>query len=969
MYKCAKLGVLALLLMVWTQVGSAQTPQTCTGNIQITNNTNNTSLGFVSNVWNAFGEYVPTTDPTHKLVVGFTPGALFSMTAVNGQDNTVPFVGAIKGFSSTSPDLGAGSFNYTTLGGTVSTPANSPPVAGTNSFTNATMIAEPIESDIWSISGNLVLTAQWVNTNSSKPKIFDMLSTSQGNVLTLTGDATAFINAFGAADSVTWTFVPTSTCSLTAPVLSVTKSHFGTFTQGGTGEWDILVTNAAGSLATMGTTTVSDTLPTGYTVNSFSTTDSSWSCSGTGTQTATCTNSSAINGASNFPVIQVIVNIPATSPQGVSNTAKAFGGGDPTHTNLATAATGFDGVTVVQVPAFVTATGGTPQSTAINTPFPAPLQVTVQDAGHVVIPNVAVAFLSPGSGPTGTFGAPCGGPTCVVLTNASGGATAPTFTANGTAGTYQVLANVTGTTLLPAQFALTNVAPPSITKSFSPTLIPVNGTSVLTITITNPSANPVALSGLAFTDNLPANLTIASPISLNNSCGGTANATSPPGVITLTGGSVQPHSSCSLSTNVTSTVAATYQNTITTVGSTNGGAGGPSNTATLQVVRPPSITKTFGAPSVPLGGTTSLSFNITNPNTNAQLTSVGFTAADVLQAGLIVASPANVNNTCGGTATVVAASSSVNLTGVTLAGGASCTLSLNVTGTTPGAKTNTVQVSSGTIIGNTATATLNVFGPPTITKAFSPTVIPLGGITTVTFTIGNPNTTALTGVAFSDNLPTALVVATPPNVNNTCGGTVTAAAGTSLISLSAGTVTTSCTLSVDLKGISPGIANNTTGPVTSNEGGTGTASNTATVDIVGPPTFTKTIATPAGAGFINLVDTTSVIFTVTNPNSVSLSGLAFTDVLPAGLLIQNPNGLANSCGGTVTATPGTGTISLTGGTVSGTSTCTISVNVTAFASGTLINPSITLTSNEAPPTTSSPASVYVDPSFWLWFFY
>jgi hypothetical protein len=39
----------------------------------------------------------------------------------------------------------------------------------------------------------------------------------------------------------------------------------------------------------------------------------------------------------------------------------------------------------------------------------------------------------------------------------------------------------------------------------------------------------------------------------------------------------------------------------------------------------------------------------------------------------------------------------------------------------------------------------------------------------------------------------------------------------------------SCTLSVDVKLTTPGLKSNTTGPVTSTEGGTGTTSNTATV--------------------------------------------------------------------------------------------------------------------------------------------
>ena len=59
--------------------------------------------------------------------------------------------------------------------------------------------------------------------------------------------------------------------------------------------------------------------------------------------------------------------------------------------------------------------------------------------------------------------------------------------------------------------------------------------------------------------------------------------------------------------------------------------------------------------------------------------------------------------------------------------------------------------------------------PPTLAKAFLPTTIGTDTTdatvnttvhySTLTFTIANPQATALTGVTFSDTLPTGLVVA------------------------------------------------------------------------------------------------------------------------------------------------------------------------------------------------------------------
>ena len=253
------------------------------------------------------------------------------------------------------------------------------------------------------------------------------------------------------------------------PSLSVTKTHVGTFVQGGTGEWDITVSNAALSAATSGTTTVSDTLPMGYTVNNFTGTDVSWNCSGAGTQTASCTNTSAVNGGSSFPVIKMIVNIPLNSSVVVMNTASAYGGGDPTHNSSGTAAMGSDTVTVMQTAATITIIAGNNQSTIVNTPFPINLQVLVRDAANMPIPNKPITFQAPVGGASGTFGFPCSGTTCVVLTNSLGVATAPTFTANPFIGTYGVTATDPGPTVT---FTLTNLAPlitsniPYVTKVF-----------------------------------------------------------------------------------------------------------------------------------------------------------------------------------------------------------------------------------------------------------------------------------------------------------------------------------------------------------------------------------------------------------------------------------------------------------------------------------------------------------------------
>ena len=102
-------------------------------------------------------------------------------------------------------------------------------------------------------------------------------------------------------------------------------------------------------------------------------------------------------------------------------------------------------------PSTIKATGGTPQSTPVNTAFPQRLAATVKDAFGNPAPNVTVTFNAPTSGSSGTFA----GGINTAKTNAQGVATAPVFTANGTTGSYTVTATAQGHTTSPG-FQLTN---------------------------------------------------------------------------------------------------------------------------------------------------------------------------------------------------------------------------------------------------------------------------------------------------------------------------------------------------------------------------------------------------------------------------------------------------------------------------------------------------------------------------------
>jgi uncharacterized repeat protein (TIGR01451 family) len=530
-------------------------------------------------------------------------------------------------------------------------------------------------------------------------------------------------------------------------------------------------------------------------------------------------------------------------------------------------------------------------------------------------------------------------------------------TQNNTTGNVTSTEGGTGTT---GTASITVVAPPSIAKAFGAASVALNGTTSLTFTITNPTANTVTESGVAFTDTLPSGLVVATPNGLTGSCGGgSITATAGTGVISLSGATLAASGSCTFSVNVTGTTAGTKNNSVT-VSSTNGGTGNTAM-ASIAVAMPPSIGKAFGVAGIPLNGSTSLTFTITNPNSNVALAGVAFT--DSLPAGLAVATPNGLSSTCGGTATAVAGSGSVSLSAGALADSASCTVSVNVTGTSAGVENNSVTVTSTTAgTGNTATASITVVAPPAIGKVFGAASIALGGSTSLSFTITNTNTTTtLSGIGFSDTLPAGLVISTPNGETGVCGsGTITATAGTGTISLSGATLASSgsCTFSVNVTGTTAGAKTNTTGNVTSVQGGTG-GTAMASIAVVAPPTISKAFSPstilPGGS--------TTLTFTLTNPsaNTVAEAGVAFTDTLPAGLVVASPNGLTNTCGGVVTATAGTTSISLAGGSISTNTNCTIAVNITATTNGVKTNITGPVSSTTGGTgTTSNTATLTVD---------
>ena len=517
-----------------------------------------------------------------------------------------------------------------------------------------------------------------------------------------------------------------------------------------------------------------------------------------------------------------------------------------------------------------------------------------------------------------------------------------------------------------------NVVCPTVAigKAFSPATVNMNGSSTLTITLNNFTAS--ALTGAAFTDTYPAGILNAASPALTNSCGGTATAAAGANSISLSGGTIPANGSCVLTVAVTGTATAT--NTIPIGGLTvNGGA---SNTvaasASLTVNQAPALSKSFSPASIASAGNSTLTITLSNSNAFAA-TGAAFT--DTYPAGLVNAGTPAVATTCGGTATATAGGSTVALSGGTIPAGGSCTVTVTVTSNAAGSYTNTLPVGALTTtnIGPSlvaATATLTVLLPPTVEKSFSPSSVGGSGNTAanrtlMTITLTNPNSVALTGVAFTDTYPqnsdgTANYLRnrnndfTDAGEGNTCGGTATAATGngSSNLVLSGGTIppSGSCTVSIQVYANSTGNYFNTiaAGGVTTTQGVSNTVAASATFS-AGRLAITKSF-TPASIG---TGDTSILTLVLTNPTGTNRTAVGVVDTYPAGMVNTTPLTTSNSCGGTLTATAGGGSVTLSGVTLNAGTTCTVTIQVTAGTAGVYTNTTGAITASGGGGATAS----------------
>jgi len=503
-------------------------------------------------------------------------------------------------------------------------------------------------------------------------------------------------------------------------------------------------------------------------------------------------------------------------------------------------------------------------------------------------------------------------------------------------------------------------AQPAFSKAFSPDTIGPGSVSTLTFTINNESGSPV--TDLAFTDPLPVPVVIATPAGAATDCAGaTLSAPEGGGTITLSGGAVGAFASCTVTVNVTSSTVGVHTNTSGDLTSSAGNSGTAADDLTVAAERP-GFSKSFSPGAVSFGGRSTLTFTIDNSANQSLASSLAFT--DNLPAGMTVADPPAVSNTCtagpftGGTVTAEPGSGTVSLTSGGLDAGAvdagsTCTITVDVTGGATGQLNNTsgelTSVSGFTLVSSgKASAALDVTATTlSLTKSFAGDPALPGGTVDLEFTVTNfDRDSAATGIGFTDDLEDVLsgLVATGLPLSDPCGpGSLLS--GTSLLSFTGGSLGpgASCTFSVTLQtpaGAATGVFPNTTSQITGEVGGEPAVGNAASDDLfVEPaPLLTKEILDPDTLTPISVAGTGEEIvlrFTVQNTSSASnAADIAFLDSLGAFLPgTLNPVLPANgsACGPATTfttfATVGELFLSMSGGSLAPDASCSFDVTL------------------------------------------
>ncbi len=677
--------------------------------------------------------------------------------------------------------------------------------------------------------------------------------------------------------------------NINQPLLGITKSHTGDpFILGQTGTYTITVDNKAGTVATIGTVTVNDFLPSGLSATSV--TGAGWTCSGV--TAVNCSRSDPLAVGGTYPPIMINVSVSGGVPF-VSNTASVSGGGDPfghfafDFTNisgplLAIAETHADPFTLGQTGTYtitVDNKGGklaTTGTVAVQSFLPSGLTAkTVTGTGwNCSVSGAVICTRSDSLAAGGTY------PPISLVVNVNAGSfvqTSATVTGGGDPSVHQTFdfTNITGS-------GSGSRAVLAITKSHTGDPFIAGQTGTYTITVDNKAGKAATTGNVMVQDFLPSGLTATAVAATGWSC-----SSLPTSFLTCTrsdslaAGGVYPSIVVTVNVNGGGPV-------VTNTASVNGG-GDPNfhSASDLTNISSPvlAITKSHAPDPLIVGQTGT--YTLTISNTGKVATSGTVTVQDPLPSGLTLSSFSGAGWGCTGATFVICTRADA------LAPNSSypaIVLTVNVGSATP-VIANTASVTGGGDLGfHSATDTANATVPAlAITKSHT------GDFTTgqqgsYTITVSNAGSVATLGtVTVTDFLPFGMALSSFSGTGWGCSGS-TFVTCTRSDSLATGSSYPPLILNVTVSGGQQSVFN--TASVTG--GGDGNTHSASDLTKINTPSLS--IAKTHSGTFAAGLSGGSYTITVSNPGTVGTTGtVSVTDIMPQGLTAISATAVGWNC--------------------------------------------------------------------------
>ncbi|HXS78019.1 MAG TPA: FG-GAP-like repeat-containing protein [Terracidiphilus sp.] len=568
-------------------------------------------------------------------------------------------------------------------------PAGVSYVPGTSTL-NGSSIADPAASGGSLTWSNLFI----VPANSSVSLAFQAIVPNSPGVYT--NSATGFIGTTQLDSSLSTSdnSPATATVVVGTTALSVSSTHAGSFTQGQTGAVYTLTVSDSGTGPTVGTVTVSDTLPSGLTATAIS--GLGWTCS---LPTLTCTRMDTLAGGSSYPAISVTVNVASNAPATVTNSVIASGGGATSN------ATATDSTTITQLP--VLAVSSTHSGNFTQGQTGATYSLIVADTGSGPTNGTVTVTDTLPAGLTATAIGGSGW-SCVLATLTctradvltGGGSYSPiTVTVNvdnnaAATVTNSVIASGGGATNSASttdSTTITQLPVLSVTSTHSGNFTQGQTGATYTLTVKDSGSGPTN-GTVTVVDTLPAGLTATAMVGSGWTCVlATLTCTR---ADVLAAGSSYP--AIALTVNVAGNAPATVTNSVTAAG--GGAINNATSTDSTSITQLPALAVSSTHAGNFTQGQTGATYTLTVSDSGSGATSGAVTVVDTLPAGLTATSISGSGWTC------TLATLTCTRTDALSAGSSypAITVTVNVANNAAASVTNSVTASGG---GATSNAT------------------------------------------------------------------------------------------------------------------------------------------------------------------------------------------------------------------------------------------------------------------------